>query len=140
MNARRKRKSLSCQFFPQKTGIKNLHEALSIPRERVNYETGTEPWYFGWSNCNVEVAEVLRQHYGRPYFLPDSSENNAVDWIFMGGPGLGLNMHVDNVRLPSWQAQLRGGKQWILAPPPECYFQCKSFDTVVKKGEISEYT
>ncbi|EDS39638.1 conserved hypothetical protein [Culex quinquefasciatus] len=29
---------------------------------------------------------------------------------------------VDNVRLPSWQSQLKGAKEWILAPPPECYY------------------
>lgn len=60
--------------------------------------SGAQPWYFGWSNCNPKVAEVLRQHYGRPYFLPRSSENNAIDWIFMGGPGLGAHMHVSEIR------------------------------------------
>lgn len=45
---------------------------------------------------------------------------------------------MDNVRLPSWQAQLKGAKKWELAPPPECYFQCKSFETVVHPGEISK--
>lgn len=57
-------------------------------------EKGTDPWYFGWSNCNNEVAKILRQHYGRPYFLPKTSENAATDWIFMGGQGLGAHMHV----------------------------------------------
>lgn len=28
-------------------------------------------------------------------------------------------MKVDNVRLPSWQAQIKGEKEWTLAPPPE---------------------
>ena len=27
---------------------------------------------------------------------------------FKGTPGLGAHMHVDNVDLPSWQAQVRG--------------------------------
>lgn len=40
------------------------------------------------------MAEKLRKHYSRPYFLPEKSENAATDWIFMGGPGLGAHMHV----------------------------------------------
>lgn len=122
-----------------KTEFKSLQEALNIPAERVNYEVGTKPWYFGWSNCDYEVAQELRKHYARPYFLPDNSENNAVDWIFMGGPSLGAHMHVDNVRLPSWQAQIKGEKQWILAPPPECYYECSTFSATVRTGDISKY-
>lgn len=90
----RSNKPMNCQFFPYKSGFKSFYEAMNIPKERVNYEPGTDPWYFGWSNCNEDVAEVLRQHYGRPYFLPKTSENNAIDWIFMGGAGLGAHMHV----------------------------------------------
>lgn len=115
-------------------------EALDIPPERVNYEPGTKPWYFGWSNCNYEVAQELRKHYDRPYFLPELSENNAVDWIFMGGPNLGAHMHIDNVRLPSWQAQIKGTKQWILAPPPECYYECSTFAVTVQTGDVSKYS
>lgn len=128
----------NCQFFPYKTTFKSLREALSMPNERVNYASDTEPWYFGWSNCNYEIAQQLRHHYGRPYFLPETSENAATDWIFMGGPGLGAHMHVDNVRLPSWQAQIKGSKQWTLAPPPECYYQCSTFSAIVRTGEIGE--
>lgn len=128
----------NCQFFPYKTEFKSLREALSIPSERVNYAPGSRPWYFGWSNCNQRVAQKLRQHYGRPYFLPKTSENNAIDWIFIGGSGLGAHMHVDNVRLPSWQAQIKGAKQWVLAPPPECYFECSTFSATVRTGDISE--
>lgn len=109
-----------------------------MPADRVNYDPGTLPWYFGWSNCNYGVARELRKHYDRPYFLPYLSENNAVDWIFMGGSQLGAHMHVDNVRLPSWQAQIKGAKKWVLAPPPECYYVCSSFEIVVQSGEISE--
>lgn len=116
-----------------------MREALSIPAERVNYEPGTKPWYFGWSNCNYKVAQELRKHYGRPYFLPDLSENNHIDWIFMGGSGLGAHMHVDNVRLPSWQAQIKGTKQWILAPPPECYYECSTFPVTVHTGDVSKF-
>ncbi len=87
-------KQMNCQFFPYKTEFKSFHEAMSIPKERVDYQPGTDPWYFGWSNCNDDIAAILRQHYGRPYFLPKTSENSAIDWIFMGGSGLGANMHV----------------------------------------------
>lgn len=139
-NVNKGKKKWNCQFFPYKTEFKSLYEALAIPDDRVNYEPGAKPWYFGWSNCNRDVAEVLRQHYGRPYFLPRTSENNAVDWIFMGGPGLGAHMHVDNVRLPSWQAQVRGTKEWTLAPPPECYYECEAFKAVVLTGDVSKYT
>lgn len=128
---------MNCQFFPYNTEFKTLQEALSIPNERVNYEHGTRPWYFGWSNCNHEVAQQLRKHYGRPHFLPETSENAATDWIFMGGPGLGAHMHVDNVRLPSWQAQIKGSKKWTLKPPPECYYHCTTFSAIVHTGEIS---
>lgn len=57
-------------------------------------EPGTEPWYVGWSNCNDYAGEQLRMHYNRPYFLPKNSENIALAWIFMGGPGHGAHMHV----------------------------------------------
>lgn len=68
--------------------------------ERVNgfgnntTDYSEKPWYFGWSNCNPETAEEFRRHYGRPYFLPETSENNAVDWFFIGTAGLGAHMHV----------------------------------------------
>lgn len=132
-----KRKTLDCQFFRYKTNFKNLFEALRMPIERVKYQKGTEPWYFGWSSCNEQIAMKLREHYDRPYFLPRNSELNAIDWIFMGGRGLGAHMHLDNVRLPSWQAQLKGEKEWKLAPPPECLFECHSFYVIVQPGEIS---
>lgn len=133
-----KRKTLDCQFFPYKTNFTSLFDALNMPRERVEYRPGSEPWYFGWSNCNEEIASILRQHYDRPYFLPKTSELNAVDWIFMGGRGLGAHMHLDNVRLPSWQAQLKGTKEWLIAPTPECIFECHFFSVIVNPGDISK--
>ena len=45
-------------------------------------------------------------------------------------------MHIDNVDLPSWQAQVRGRKQWTLRPVPECFFVCKELNFVVEPGEI----
>jgi histone arginine demethylase JMJD6 len=46
------------------------------------------------SNCDDRVSRELRQHYSRPYFLPENSENKQMDWIFMGSPGYGAHMHV----------------------------------------------
>lgn len=139
-NSKRKNKALDCQFFPYKSGFRDLFEGLSIPESRAELKRGEQSWYFGWSNCQSSTAEILRRHYSKPYFLPETSENGAVDWIFMGWGGLGAHMHVDNVRLPSWQAQIKGTKKWILAPPPECYFECDTFEVVVQPGETSEYS
>lgn len=93
-NAKRKQKILDCQFLPYQTGFKNLYKALDMPKERVELKPGYQPWYFGWSNCNPETAEEFRKHYGRPYFLPPTAENHAVDWFFIGTAGLGAHMHV----------------------------------------------
>ena len=47
---------------------------------------------------------------------------------------------IDAVGKPSWQAQIKGTKQWILEPPPECYFQCRpKHVVVVQPGDISKY-
>lgn len=104
----------------------------------------------------------MRRHYKRPYFLPETSENEKTDWIFMGSPGYGAPMHVklrfvffgcfdgatdvdclgnfkiDDVWYPSWQAQIRGQKLWILEPPRECLYTCNRLEVVVSPGEISE--
>lgn len=94
LNTKRKQQIRNCQFLPYKTGFKDIFDALDMLPKKVNLEDGTAPWYFGWSVCNPETIEKLRQHYGRLYFLPETSENNAVDWIFMGTSGLGAHMHV----------------------------------------------
>lgn len=133
-----KMKTSECQFFRYRTSFQHIFEAFKMNTDRINYKPGTEPWYFGWSNCNEHIASKLRKHYDRPYFLPKTSELNAVDWIFMGGHGLGAHMHLDDVFLPSWQAQLKGTKEWILAPPPECIFKCSFFSVTVSPGDISE--
>lgn len=48
-----------------------------------------------------------------------------------------FKMKVDNVRLPSWQAQIKGEKEWTLAPPPECYYHCSFMKATVHTGDIS---
>ncbi|XP_075219532.1 uncharacterized protein LOC142323588 [Lycorma delicatula] len=126
----------SCQFFPYETEFNSLREVFNMSRERALMQGGTDPWYIGWSNCDDLAGRTLRMHYDKPYFLPPNAENKNIDWIFMGSPGYGAKMHIDNVNLPSWQAQLRGKKKWTLQPPPECYYECKKIDVVVNPGEI----
>ncbi|XP_050681164.1 uncharacterized protein LOC126976698 isoform X2 [Leptidea sinapis] len=128
-----------CFYFPYKSGLNSLAEVFSMDEARANLSG--EPWYVGWSSCYEEEVRRLRQFYSRPYFLPRTAESDIVDWIFMGGPGQGAHMHcmctqVDSVRHMSWQAQVRGTKQWELAPPPECLYSCSWIKFVVQPGEI----
>ncbi|KAL3858860.1 hypothetical protein ACJMK2_009109 [Sinanodonta woodiana] len=127
----------NCQFFPYKTNFKNLRDVFTMSEERAHMKDGSDPWYIGWSNCDFLAANILREHYKRPYFLPVTSESSRTDWIFMGSPGYGAHMHIDNVGHPSWQAQITGTKQWTLEPPPECYFECPArIQATVYPGEI----
>ena len=45
---------------------------------------------------------------------------------------------VDDVEYPSWQAQIRGHKTWILEPPRECHYSCDRLEVTVNPGEISK--
>lgn len=126
----------SCQFFPYKTEFQSLQEALEMSEQRANMSSGENPWYIGWSNCDSEVSVELRSHYERPYFLPETSESSRTDWIFMGTPGNGANMHVDDVQYPSWQAQILGVKRWYLKPPLECRYVCQEMSTEIAPGQI----
>ncbi|XP_038070346.1 bifunctional arginine demethylase and lysyl-hydroxylase psr-1-like [Patiria miniata] len=128
--------SPDCQFFPYKTKFDSLKEVFEMAPERANLSDGSAPWYIGWSNCDSTAANTLRQHYHRPYFLPPESESSKTDWIFMGSPGYGAHMHIDDVELPSWQAQIKGHKRWTLEPPPECYLECQILEVEVHPGEI----
>ncbi|XP_047738516.1 uncharacterized protein LOC108669977 [Hyalella azteca] len=123
-----------CQFFPYQTSFSSLRDVFNMSRDRVNMRG--EPWYIGWSNCDSAAANELRQHYTRPYFLPEASEASKMDWIFMGTKGYGAHLHIDHVGKPSWQAQIRGSKTWTLEPPPECYFQCQTLSVTVHPGNI----
>lgn len=49
---------------------------------------------FRRSNCDGRLGNQLREHYKRPYFLPPDSNSSQTDWIFMGSPGHGAQMHV----------------------------------------------
>ncbi|XP_070579668.1 uncharacterized protein [Ptychodera flava] len=125
-----------CQFFPYNTEFSTLAEALNMSDERASFQKNEKTWYIGWSNCHPDIASVLREHYQRPYFLPDDSESSSLDWIFMGGSGIGANIHLDFVQRPSWQAQISGQKTWTLIPPPECEDVCKPLEITVSKGDI----
>ncbi|XP_038662784.1 uncharacterized protein LOC119971389 isoform X1 [Scyliorhinus canicula] len=125
-----------CQFFPYDTEFLNLGDVFSMEAGRVGMHSNAKPWYIGWSNCDSSAASVLRQHYKRPYFIPAISESSKMDWIFMGVPGHGAHMHIDDVDNPSWQAQIRGIKHWKLEPPAECYYECSSLEAIVYPGQI----
>ncbi|XP_028392449.1 uncharacterized protein LOC114517009 [Dendronephthya gigantea] len=125
-----------CQFFPYRTSFESLGEVFNMSKSMARMEG--KPWYIGWSNCDSNAANVLRKYYEKPYFLPEESESSRTDWIFMGCPGYGAHLHIDAVGKPSWQAQIKGTKQWILEPPPECYFKCQTSKhvVVVQPGDI----
>nr|QDF21457.1 bifunctional arginine demethylase and lysyl-hydroxylase JMJD6-A [Brachionus koreanus] len=126
---------ITCQFFPYKTEFQNLMQVFEMKSSKNG--KWEKPWYVGWSNCNNFASKVLRKHYKRPYFLPDESEMSRIDWIFMGTPGYGANLHIDDVSNPTWQAQISGIKKWIFKPPAECILKCpSSLTTEVKPGEI----
>jgi hypothetical protein len=48
----------------------------------------------------------LKEYYSAPSFLPEDAEAGSRDWIFIGTPGYGAPFHLDNVKFPSWQAQV----------------------------------
>ncbi|KAL3876866.1 hypothetical protein ACJMK2_034649 [Sinanodonta woodiana] len=125
-----------CQFFPYKTEFETLADAFNISEARARFEPGERNWYIGWSNCHPLVSSILRQHYQRPYFLPNDSESSSLDWIFMGGSGRGAYIHLDYVQRPSWQAQIVGKKTWSLLPVPECEHICHEINATMETGDI----
>ncbi|XP_025083903.1 uncharacterized protein LOC112557950 [Pomacea canaliculata] len=125
-----------CQFFEYQTEFSSLKQVFNMSDERASFQQGEKPWYVAWSNCHKGIAKTLRSHYQKPYFLPEDSESIPTDWIFLGGSGPGANMHLDEVQLPSWQAQISGRKSWRLLPSPECYHVCSEMNVTVEKGDI----
>nr|CAB3260726.1 uncharacterized protein LOC100175813 [Phallusia mammillata] len=124
-----------CQFFPYRTEFNDLEEFFSMDPDRVAGKA--KPWYVGWSNCDGKAANELRKHYRLPYFLPRELDHSKTDWVFMGLPGYGANMHIDFVGALSWQAQVKGTKKWMLETPPECWGTCiSSMEIIVKPGDI----
>jgi len=102
---------------------------MAGPRER--------DWYVGWAVCQPQIAEKLLELYERPTFLHPDSTPPKKPWIFIGTPGPGAHVHIDNVDLSSWQAQVSGTKSWLLRPPPECWLQCHGdMEARVSPGDI----
>ena len=95
-------------------------------------------WYVGWSNCRSSaVRAALRRLYSRPAFLDSADVHTSrTDWLFIGSPGPGADLHHDAILEPSWQAQLHGRKQWQLRPAPECLDVCRGFDVTLVPGEV----
>lgn len=128
-------KASGCQFFRYQTEFRGLGEMLNMSKARA--QGSEKPWYVGWSNCDGKVANILRKHYTFPYFLPMHLDHSKTDWIFMGLPGYGADMHIDGVDAVSWQAQIKGIKKWILESPPECSGICiHSMEIIVHPGDI----
>ncbi|XP_052265725.1 uncharacterized protein LOC127868144 isoform X1 [Dreissena polymorpha] len=125
-----------CQFFPYKTDFDTLGDMFNMSEARANFSEGEKTWYVGWSNCDSTVGKILREHYQRPFFLPQDSESSMLDWIFMGGTGQGAFVHLDFVERPSWQAQISGKKSWRIIPVPECETVCTEMNVTVHKGDI----
>ena len=92
-----------CLFFNL---ILNFKDAFNMPSDRWKMQGNYTPWYFGWANCDEDAGKILRKYFERPNFLPTDSESGKRDWIFIGTPGFGAPMHLDNVKYPSWQAQV----------------------------------
>ena len=51
-------------------------QVFDMPRSRyamAEEDSQYSPWYVGWANCDREAADVLRDYYERPLFLPEDS-------------------------------------------------------------------
>jgi len=129
----------SCWFNKYKTTLfRNLASVFRLQEKLVTREGRDLPrWYVGWSVCQKAVAEKLFQLYERPSFIDPESTPPTKQWIFIGTPGPGASPHIDNVDLPSWQAQIRGVKTWFLSVPPECSWACHpTMQTTIYPGDI----
>lgn len=49
-----------------------------------------------------------------------------------------LTLQIDNVYLPSWQAQIKGIKRWTIETPTECLYKCQEkYEVDMFPGDIS---
>jgi len=126
-----------CWFNLYKTrNFRNLRSVFRLSEERVNSDT-SKPWYVGWGVCHKRVAQEIYKLYQRPTFLHPDSTPPKQPWLFLGKPGPGAHLHIDNVNLPSWQAQVKGVKTWYLQSPPECWTYCNGImETTIYPGDI----
>jgi len=115
--------------------LQSLRNVFRMSDAQVHGQDKT--WYVGWSVCQKPVANLLHELYYRPNFLHPDSTPPKKPWIFVGTPGPGAHVHIDNVDQSSWQAQISGVKSWLLRPPPECWWQCHGdMETTVYPGDI----
>lgn len=104
-------------------GVDNLRSLFRLPEKRLRMKG--RPWYVGWGVCHEPIAaEILNLFEPPPFLHPDSTPPKRP-WIFIGTPGEeAAHIHIDNLGLASWQAQISGVKTWYLRPPPECASSC----------------
>jgi len=127
-----------CWFNRYKSlDIRNLRGVFKLSEARVTKLSG-KPWYVGWAVCQEKVAEEIFSLFERPTFINPDSTPPRKPWIFIGTPGNGAHLHIDNVDLSSWQAQVQGEKTWYLRAPPECYLSCpnKIMEATLYPGDI----
>lgn len=133
-------KAKGCQFFSWDfSEFSNLGEVFSMEHDRANMLGDYSPWYVGWSNCDSEAEAQLSQFYTIPSFFHPNTRIGDRTWYFIGTPGWGAPSHIDQVVLPSWQAQIRGRKWWSLKPPPECWWDCMNtgeLQVTLEPGDI----
>jgi hypothetical protein len=123
------------QFFKYSSDLNGLEDLFNLTDERSRMQG--KRWYIGWSTNDPVIGKEINKHFSTPYFLsPQPSIENRIAWIFMGSPGPGAYMHLDNVQLSSWQAQVRGKKTWILAPVPECEHVCHKMNATMNTGDM----
>ena len=97
----------------------------------------SKPWYVGWGVCHELLIEKFQRLHTPPAFLDPDLTTGQTMWIFLGSPGPGAHLHIDNIDSPSWQAQLAGVKTWYIAPPPECWWSCPGpVETTLYPGDI----
>lgn len=132
----------TCNFFQYNSAFESLSALFNMSNtmdgnHNAARDPGSPGWYVGWSNCRDRVVKkVFRKLYSRPEFLPDAMDDSDTDWIFIGTPGPGAELHHDQIMEPSWQAQVAGVKRWDFVPPVECRSVCRELSTVVHRGEI----
>ncbi|XP_014368902.2 uncharacterized protein LOC106719152 [Papilio machaon] len=124
-----------CQFLNFKSDLFSLKEVFSMPKERIMNAPGQKPWYVGWANCHPDIKSKIRQYYSIPEFLPDDAEFPETENIFFGYE-IGAVMHLDYIPRLMWQGQIKGSKNWSIAPVPECEQICHKFQFYVESGDV----
>ena len=86
--------------------FQNLGEVFAMDVDRAEMKGNYIPWYVGWSNCDQESEAELAQYFSLPTFFHPATIFGTKTWFFIGTPGYGAPSHIDQVALPSWQAQV----------------------------------